>query len=149
MALIKTIILSMLPISEVRGAIPYGLLNGLNFSTVFIFSILANILIVPIFFIFLDIFHKYFYKIKPYRYFFNKWIARTRKKIEHKIGTRWELPTLFLFTAIPFPLTGAYSATLAAWLFKINRIKSLFVISLGIFVAALIVSLLYFGFVSF
>lgn len=139
----------MLPISEVRGAIPYGLLNGLNFSTVFIFSILANILIVPIFFIFLDIFHKYFYKIKPYRYFFNKWIARTRKKIEHKIGTRWELPTLFLFTAIPFPLTGAYSATLAAWLFKINRIKSLFVISLGIFVAALIVSLLYFGFVSF
>ena len=148
MVLIKAIILSMLPISEIRGGIPYALQAGINFQTAFLLLILANILVVPLFFIFLDVFHKHFYKIKPYRYFFDKWITKTRRKIEHRIGTKWELPTLFLFTAIPFPLTGAYSATLAAWLFNINRIKALFAIAFGVFVAALIVSLLYFGFIS-
>ena len=148
MEILKTIILSMLPISEVRGGLPYALQVGIDFPTAFIFTILANILIVPIFSIFLDTLHKYFYKIKPYRYFFNKWVTRTRKKIEHRIGTKWELPTLLLFVAIPLPITGAYTGTLAAWVFKINRIKAILTISLGIFIAALIVSLVYFGFTS-
>jgi len=139
----------MLPISEVRGGLPYALQTGISFPTAFIFSILANILIVPIFLIFLDTLHHQFYKIKPYRYFFNKWLNRARKKIEQKNGTKWELPTLFLFVAIPFPLTGAYTGALAAWLFKINRIKAILTIALGVFVAALIVSSIYFGFTSF
>jgi uncharacterized membrane protein len=149
MALIKTVILSMLPISEVRGGIPYALASGVDFTNAFIFSILANILIVPLFFIFLDSFHAFFYKFKPYRFFFNKWVSRTKKRIEHRIGTKWELPMLLLFVAIPFPLTGAYTGTLAAWLFNINRMKAISTIALGIFISALIVSLLYFGFVSF
>jgi uncharacterized membrane protein len=139
----------MLPISEVRGGIPYALSTGIDFSTALIFTILANILIIPLFFIFLDTFHHHFLKLKPYNYIFNKWVIRTRKKIEHKIGTNWEIPTLFLFVAIPFPLTGAYTGVLAAWLFNINRIKAILTISLGVFVAALVVSLVYLGFISF
>ena len=145
MSLIKAVILSMLPISEVRGGLPYALATGIDFSTAFIFTILANILIIPIFFIFLDNLHHHFLKIKPYNYLFNKWIIRTRKKIEHRIGTKWELPTLFLFVAIPFPLTGAYTGVLAAWLFKINRLKAIFTISFGVFIAATIMSLIIFG----
>jgi len=139
----------MLPISEVRGGIPYALVSGLDFTTAFIFCVLANILIVPLFFIFLDTLHHVFYRYKTYRFFFDKWVSRTRKKIEHRIGTKWELPTLLLFVAIPFPLTGAYSGTLVAWLFNINRIKAILTISLGIFIAALVVSLVYFGFTIF
>ncbi len=146
MSLIKAVILSMLPISEVRGGLPYALSTGIDFSTAFIFTILANILIIPIFFIFLDTLHSYFLKIKIYNYLFNKWVIRTRKKIEHRVGTKWELPTLFLFVAIPFPLTGAYTGVLAAWLFKINRLKAIFTISLGVFVAATIMSLVMFSF---
>ena len=138
----------MLPISEVRGAIPYALASNISFPNAFILSILGNILIIPIFFIFLDTLHSQFYKLKPYRYFFNKWVERTRKKIESKAGTKWELPTLFLFTAIPLPLTGAYSATLAAWLLNTNRIKAILTISFGVYVAALIVTLLYLGLFS-
>jgi uncharacterized membrane protein len=147
--LINSIILSMLPISEIRGGIPYALANGVSFTNAFILLTLANILIVPIFFIFLDTLNSQFMKIKPYNYFFNKWVNRTRKKIEHRIGTAWELPTLFLFVAIPFPLTGAYTGTLAAWLFNVNRTKAILTIAFGVFIAALIVSLIYFGFTSF
>ena len=145
---LKAIILSMLPISELRGGIPFALESGMSFVNAFILCTLANILVIPIFFLFLNTLHSKFLKIKTYNYFFNKWVKKTRKKIEHRIGTKWELPTLFLFTAIPFPLTGAYTATLAAWLFNINRIKAMLTIALGVFVAALIVSSLYFGFFS-
>ncbi len=149
MDILYTILLSMLPISEVRGAIPYALASNVSFPNAFILSILGNILIVPIFFIFLDTLHSQFYKLKPYKYFFNKWVKRTRKKIESRAGTAWELPTLFLFVAIPFPLTGAYSGTLAAWLLNTNRIKAILTISFGVYVAALIVTSLYFGFSLF
>jgi uncharacterized membrane protein len=149
MEIIKSIILSMLPISEIRGGIPFALQSGVSFANAFILCTLANILIIPLFFIFLDTLHYKFMKIRPYRYFFNKWVTRTRKKIEHKIGTAWELPTLFLFTAIPLPMTGAYTATLAAWLFDTRRIRSIFAIAFGVFVAALVVSSLYFGIISF
>jgi uncharacterized membrane protein len=148
MTIFKALVLSMLPISEVRGGIPYALQTGSSFGNAFILCVLANILIIPLFFIFLDTLHIKFSRVRPYKYFFGKWVNRTRRRIENRIGTAWELPTLFLFVAVPFPLTGAYTGVLAAWLFNINRIKAILTISLGVIAAASIVSLLYFGFFS-
>lgn len=139
----------MLPISELRGAIPFGILNGLSWQFVFIIATISNIAITPFIFLFLDYLHKFFSKSKHYKYIFNKIVKRTRRRIEHKIGTKWELPALYALVAIPLPFTGAYTGVLAAWLFNIERKKALTAIILGIITAAIITTLITLGAVSF
>ncbi|MFH1376678.1 MAG: small multi-drug export protein [Candidatus Woesearchaeota archaeon] len=147
--LLNVILLSIIPISELRGAIPLGILNGLSWELVFIVATISNIAIIPIIFLFLDYLHKHFSKSKYYKYVFNKLVNRTRKKIEHKIGTKWELPALLLLVAIPLPGTGAYTGTLAAWLFNIERKRALVTIMLGVLIAAIITTLVTLGAISF
>ncbi len=146
--LIYAIILTVLPISELRGGIPYAISQG--FSPLFVFLLLTflNILVMfPIFF-FLDYLHEHFLKIKFYSFVFNKYINRTRRKIEKHVGTKWELVALYLLVAIPFPGTGCYTGTLAAWLFKIKRKKAYLAISLGVVTAGVIVTLISLGIFS-
>lgn len=145
---ITAIVLSILPVSEVRGGIPLAIASGYNPLISFLVLTIANILIIPLFFLFLDYINKYFMKIKFYSYIFNTWIMSTRKKIEHKIGTNTELLALFLFVAIPLPGTGAYSGVLIAWLFNLKRKKAILTIALGVLAASLIITLATLGLIS-
>ena len=144
-----TIFLSLAPFFELRGGIPYGLAAGLDFSLVFIVSVLANILIVfPIFF-FLDHIHKYLINWSFYNKIFNKFLVRARRKVEKKIGTSWEFVALMLVVAIPFPGTGAYTGCLASWAFQLDRRKSVKAITLGVISAGVITTLLTLGVLNF
>ncbi|MEK6941089.1 MAG: small multi-drug export protein [Nanoarchaeota archaeon] len=144
----KVFILSLLPISELRGAIPYGFTAGDPFFLVIIIAILGNILVIPLVYFFMNKFHHLFMNNVSYNKLFNKYIDRTRKKIEHKIGTKAEFTAILLFTAVPFPLTGAYTASVISWFFGLNRAKAFCAISLGVLIAAIIVSLITLGVVS-
>ena len=139
--LIWTIILSMLPISELRGGIPYAILNNIPPITAFFIAVLANILIIPIIFFFLDYLHDFFLNIKVYNKLFNFYINKKIEKIKNKYETL-EFFALFLFVAIPAPGTGAYTGVLLSWIFKLNRRKSFLVIALGIITAGIITTLL-------
>ena len=140
--ILNTIILALLPISELRGAIGYAIASGLNPLTAFVVATIANIFVMPIVFLFLDYLHKRFMKIKSYENLFYKHVERSKKKIERHIGTKWEYFALGFFVAIPLPLTGAYTGALLAWLFKLNRKKSFIAISLGVVAAGIAVTLL-------
>ena len=139
--LIWTIILSMLPISELRGGIPYAILNGINPITAFLVAVLANILIIPIIFFFLDNIHDFLLKIKLYEKTFNFYISRKVEKVKRKYESL-ELVVLFLFVAIPFPGTGAYTGVLLSWFFKLDRKKSFAIIALGVITAGIITTVL-------
>ena len=139
--LIWTIILSMLPISELRGGIPYAILKGINPFTAFFIAVLANIIIIPIIFFFLDYIHEFLLSIKSYNKLFNYYINKKVEKVKIKYQTL-EFLALFLFVAIPFPGTGAYTGVLLSWFFKLNRKKSFFVIALGVITAGIITTLL-------
>ena len=76
-ALIWTIILSILPISELRGGIPYAILRVINPITAFLIAVLANIIIIPIIFFFLDHIHGFLLKIKSYEKLFNFYIEKS------------------------------------------------------------------------
>ena len=139
--IINIILLSILPVSELRGAIPYGISNNINPLLTFFIAVLANFLVAPFGFFFLDNLHKHFLKIKSYNRFFNKYIEIKRKSFEKHVGTSFEFWALMIFVAIPLPLTGAYSGALIAWFFDLKRRKSYLAIFLGVLIAGIIVTL--------
>lgn len=135
-------IISFLPISELRGAIPTGILIfNMNIWVVFFIAMVGNILIIPFVFFFLDKVHSLLLKWN----FYDRTFARFLEKIQHrreKIEKNYEIYgvlALAIFVAIPLPVTGAWTGTLIAWLMKLKRIRSFFAMSLGILISAFIV----------
>ena len=137
---LMVIFLSMLPISELRGSISAGLTLGLNPLALFFVAVFFNFIIIFAIWVILDMFHEILMKSSLYSRLFNKYIERSRKKMEKYIGTEREAWGLFLFTAIPLPMTGAYSASILSWFFNLNRRKAAVAIFFGVFVAGLIVT---------
>ncbi len=141
-------LISFLPISELRGAIPTGILIfNMNIWVVFFISILGNILIIPFVFLFLDTLHhlliKWPFYDKTFAKFLNK-IQHRKEKVEKNYET-YGILALAIFVAIPLPITGAWTGTLIAWLMKLKRTRSFFAMCLGIIIAAFVVLMLTVG----
>jgi uncharacterized membrane protein len=137
--ILQVIILSMLPFSELRGGIPLAVALGINPFLAFIIAVAANIAVVPLIFLFLDYMHEHFMKIPFYARAFNHFLERARRKSEKKLG-QWGYFGLLLLVAVPLPVTGAYTGTLAAWFFELDRKKSMMTIAGGVIIAGIIVS---------
>ncbi|MBN2285823.1 MAG: small multi-drug export protein [Tissierellales bacterium] len=135
-------ILSMMPISELRGAIPLGIGMGMPAWKVYIIAVLGNILPVPIL---LKIFRPAISYIARTRYLrkFSGYVVRKIDKGSEKI-VKYELLGLLLLVAIPLPTTGAWTGCGVASFLKLDYMKSFIYISLGVMVAGLIVLLLSF-----
>lgn len=146
--LLKVALLSMLPISELRGGIPLGLFLGLNPVTVFFVSVISNILAIPIIFFFLDNIHSHLLKYGKYKRFFDNYINKKREKIENKIGTNTEFITLLIFVAIPLPGTGAWTGSILSWFFNVKRKKAYLAISLGVLIAGITIMLASLGLIA-
>ena len=145
MSVTGAIILSSLPVSELRGGIPLAIGSGVNPLLAFFVCVFVNILVIFPIFLFLDYFHNKFWRFKFYRKSFKSVIRRSRVRIERHIGSRWEFFVLLLIVAIPFPGTGAYTGSLLAWFFGLDRRKSCLAIAFGVVIAGIIVSLVSVG----
>ena len=148
MGLISGAVVSTLPVSELRGGIPLALSSGANPIVVFLVCVLANIAIILPLFLFLDYLHGKFIRVRIYRKMFRRYIERSRHKLEKHIGTKHEFLFVFLLTAIPLPMTGAYTASILSWYFGLKKIKAFFAIALGVVTAGIIVSLISLGIFS-
>lgn len=143
-----TLLLSMAPISELRGAIPYGLTNGLSWQTSLVVAVIGNML--PVFFILwlLGPISDWLRKKSNFFERFFDWLFRyTRDKHQKKIEKYKEL-ALVAFVAIPLPMTGAWSGALVAFLFGLQYKKALPLIFLGVIIAGIIVTLASCGAIS-
>jgi uncharacterized membrane protein len=142
------IILTVVPLIELRGGLPTSIYAIKDSSPLFILLaffliVIINILLIFFIFFFLENLHHKFMKIKIYNKFFEKYLKRIQKKInllENKEGI-FVFITLFLFVAIPFPTTGAYTGTFFSWILGLDKKKSVIAISLGVFVAGIIIFL--------
>jgi len=132
-------LLSIIPISEIRGGIPYALHYKFPL-TLIIFLIFLNIIIVPIIFLFLDSINNLLLKIDIYKKFFNSTVERTRRKL-HKNIEKYGYLGLTIFVGIPLPLTGAYTGALGAWIFGMNRKKAFLAIAFGVIIASIITTI--------
>jgi uncharacterized membrane protein len=114
--------------------------SGMSIYWAFVICVLANMLVPPIVFIFLDTVHKILYRIKIYQRLFDRLVVRTRRKADRNVS-KYGYWGIMLFVAIPLPITGAYTGTLAAWLLKLNKKKSFLYLALGVVIAGIIVSI--------
>lgn len=147
---IKVLIISMLPIIELRGAIPVATALGIDLKTAYIICTIGNMLPVPFIFLFARKILLWGqdkpYLTKPFTYILNKGY-KAGKKLEDKAGFTLYL-ALALFVGIPLPGTGAWTGSLAASLLGMNVKKSIFSVLLGVLLAGIIMSLLSFGVLS-
>ncbi len=138
--LLTVALLGILPISELRGAIFYGIVStDLPLVTVYIVAVGANLLIAPVVFFFLNYVHHFFMRVSLYNRLFTRFIERTRRKT-HKHIEKYGYFGLTVFVAVPLPMTGAYTGTAAAWVFGLDQKKSIAAVSLGVVVAGIIVA---------
>ena len=153
--LILAIILTLLPISELRGGMPvainYALKNNLSIFPIFLMILLFNILVIFFIFIFLDLFHKRLIKIKLYKRLFDFYIDNIIRKQVCKFQGKYSsygFLALALFVGIPLPATGAWTGTILAWFLGLERKKSIIAISLGVLIAALVMLLVSLGVIN-
>ena len=136
-ALLWAALLSMIPIGELRVGIPFAIATGLSPLTAFVVCVAANILIVPAVFFFLEFIHRRLLHMNSYQSAFDKFMERTRKKVNPLIE-KYGMLGLAIFVAVPIPGTGAYTGALAAWFFGMNKWKALISISIGVVAAGAI-----------
>ncbi|MBA7664179.1 hypothetical protein ES703_72234 [subsurface metagenome] len=137
-----SILLSLIPISELRGGLPYALISGIPLLPAYLICVIANALVGPLVFLFLSSLHKLLDRWQPYRLFFDRIIDRSRKKVHDKVE-KYGYAGLMLFVAIPLPVTGAYTDALGAWVLGMKKRKSLLVLAAGVIIAGIIVSAVY------
>ena len=128
-----------MPISELRGGIPYALSHDIHPLVAYLLCVGVNALAFPIVFLFLEFLHPIFLKVKLYESLFEKFVVRTQKKIEKNIK-KWGFWGLMIFVMIPLPVTGAYTGSFAAWLFNIKKKQAFLAVTLGVIIAGIIVS---------
>ncbi|MDR2575023.1 MAG: small multi-drug export protein [Treponema sp.] len=140
-----TAILSFTPISELRGAIPFAVANGIPWYLAFFLAVICNILVAPVCWIFLATVHKLLYGTEPekgiqwYKNIFDKFIEKARKKVSAGFE-KWGWLGIAGFVGIPFPLTGAWTGTLGAWVLGVSRRRTMLAVILGVIVSGAIVT---------
>ncbi len=129
-------LVSMLPIIELRGAIPLGVFLNMNPWTLFVLAVIGNILPVPFIIFCARPIVNFFLKTKLLRPIGN-WLEEKVRKNSHKVK-KYEAWGLFIFVGIPLPGTGAWTGALLAALMDV-RLKTAFPsIVLGVITAGLI-----------
>lgn len=144
-------IISMVPLIELRGAIPYSQVMGLPLVQAYIVAIIGNMLPVPIIYLFAR-------KVlewgadKPVIGGFFSWCLRKGEhggqKLKAKAGNGLFI-ALMLFVGIPLPGTGAWTGTLAASLLDLEFKESILAVMAGVLLAGIIMGLASAGLLGF
>lgn len=147
---IIVMLISMLPLTELRGAIPVAMgVYHMSALMAFFWAFLGNIIPIALILLGLDLLINKFLIHRIY--FFNRFLTwlfeRTRKNYSKKFE-RWKEWALVIFVAIPLPLTGAWSGAVAAFVFGIPIKRALPLIGLGVLIAGIIVTLVTIGFIN-
>ena len=133
-------IISMVPLVELRGAIPVAVLWGLNKPLSFALSIIGNMLPVPIIYLFARKVLEWGKDKKVIGKFFTWCLVKGEKagrKLQAKAGKGLFL-ALLLFVGIPVPGTGAWTGTLGASILDLDFKSTILAVILGVLLAGII-----------
>lgn len=146
---LRVALLSALPITELRGAIPLALtIYKMPVFPAYIFAVLGNIVPAIFLLLFLKPFSEYLRRWHFFDIFFEWLFKRTRRNNQGKFEKYGALFLLF-FVAIPLPVTGAWTGSVAAFVFGIRFWYAFPMIVGGVMIAGVIVTLTSLGIISF
>lgn len=141
--MVAVFVVSMVPIIELRGAIPYGVGMNLPLWVTFILGVAGNMVPIPFIIIFLRRIFLWM-KQKPK-------LAKIVNKLEKKAHLngqkvqKYRELGLFILVAIPLPGTGAWTGALVASVLDIRLKKAFPIITAGVIAAGLIVLFISYG----
>lgn len=143
---LKTLFTAMLPVLEIRGAIPVGVAAGLDPWTAFVLGVVGNMLPIPALILLtrhiIDWLKKHGILVR-----FTGWLER-KGAAKAKTVQRYSFWGLFILVAIPLPGTGAWTGALVASLLDMRLKRALPAITMGVIAAGIIVLLLTYGVIS-
>ena len=134
-------LISMVPLIELRGGVPYAVLMGLDYWTELVVCAIGNMLPVPIIYFFARKVLLWGCDKKYIGKFFSYCIEKGEKggrKLKARAGRGGLFIALMLFVGIPLPGTGAWTGTLAASFLNMGIKSTSLAVSLGVIIAGII-----------
>lgn len=138
------LLLSMIPVLELRASIPVGSSLGLNAWQCAVAAIIGNMIPVPFIILFI---RKIFNYLKENWQILSRFVERLEAKAEKKksLVQKYAIFGLALLVAIPLPGTGAWTGALVAAMLDIRLKRAIPCILLGVIIAAIIVTMITYG----
>ena len=142
--ILMTFLISMVPVIELRGAIPAAVLAGLDIRVALIVAIVGNLVPVPFIIVFIR-------KIFKWLQQKSQWLGDLVRSMEAKADAKkaqvlkYEFWGLMILVAIPLPGTGAWTGALVAAMLDMQLKRAFPAIAAGVVVAGLIVTIATYG----
>ena len=139
-----TLLVSMVPVVELRGGIPFGVAAGLPVWAAYIAAVMGNIIPVPFIIVYIRRIFQWMRRKLPR---FNGVVDKLERKahLKGKTVTKYKYLGLAIFVAIPLPGTGAWTGALAAAFLDMPLRKAVPSIFVGVLAAGVAISILTFG----
>lgn len=142
--ILLTFLVAMVPVVELRGAIPFGVVRGLNIWTAIIASVLGNLVPVPFIILFI---RRIFAWMRAHMPKLDGLVTRMEKKAEKNRAAveKYAFWGLAILVAIPLPGTGAWTGALVAAMMEMRLKRAFPAIVIGVVIAGVIVSVVTYG----
>ena len=143
-AALMTFLISMVPVLELRGAIPVGVAGGLTPLAAMCIAMVGNLVPIPFILIFI---RQIFSWMKRCSGKLRTLVEKLEDRAEKKSETvrKYEFWGLVILVAIPLPGTGAWTGALVAAMLNMRMKRAFPAIALGVLVAAVIVAFVTYG----
>lgn len=141
---LSTMLMAMVPVIELRGAIPFGVAAGISVKQALIFATIGNLIPIPFILLFLRKVFLWMRKISPG---FENIVEKLESRAKSKKGIvdKYEIIGLIILVAIPLPGTGAWTGALVATVLDIRMRRALPAITVGVIIAGTLVSVITYG----
>ncbi len=142
-----TMLVSMIPVVELRGGIPFGVASGLPVWAAFIAAVIGNLIPVPFIIVYIRRIFQWMRQKMPR---LNRLVDRLERKahLKGQKVTKFKYLGLMLFVAVPLPGTGAWTGSLAAAFLDMPLRKALPSVIVGVLTAGMAISILTYGVTS-
>ncbi len=142
-----TMLVSMIPVVELRGGIPFGVAAGLPVWAAFIAAVIGNLIPVPFIIVYIRRIFQWMRRRMPR---LNSLVDKLEQKahLKGQKVTKYKYLGLMLFVAIPLPGTGAWTGSLAAAFLDMPLRKAIPSVVVGVLIAGMAISILTYGVAS-
>ena len=145
--IVTTFLISMVPVIELRGGLPYGIALGLDYPLALVVAVLGNMVPVPFIILYIRHVFQWLRKRSPW---WRRKIENLEKKahLKGRLVHKYSAIGLCILVAIPLPGTGAWTGALVAAVLDMRLKNAVPTIFLGVCIAAGIMTAVTFGIIN-